>query len=690
MNLRIPGVLACCAMLAACAQQPTQDDPLQNTKKLAIKGHTTLYNNGLFEVPMTTIHLIPAGPDAWSLAAELGGVLPRQSVKDSMKHAHESLELMNAGVRMSGDTAQQINDSAAETAHTINKGSDKSARDVKAAADAAAQGIKEGTDAAAEAMQPVTRLGVEVAKEAPGAGLGIAAASVTYGGETYGAVADAARTVSAESAQAAGALSAASSDAASGLWEGTQSVAGRMAARSRAASGASMSQAKSYILGIAVVPDQLAQHYRDATQHVSLSAFGESARATNDWRKEAAGKMSAVMVQTGKNYAVEASAPFKAADKSWEQAARDNGYNLAMLKYLGWTLQGIFWDATVKPVGEMAGASLGYIVVNGAAIPVLVAREAGNVMKVAVQVTWNSAAGAYDVTAPGAAAALSGMLGAAQLLGGHALAAGECAAGGAAAAGTYALGKTAAGATWAGGKLAGGALYVGAPLSSVGVAAGGATLGVVTAAGGVAGGAGIAATGVAGEGLARAGGAAGAATARAYGTTAAAAERVGGRATAGAVRAGGTAAAGAVLVGGSAASVATGVALGGYELSKAVVAPVTYGIGSGLVLSYGTASQLAAQGVYLAGDATYLILSQEGPRWVLYAVTGRLHNGEKLPSGAVVDLGRMRDDGEKIVAVPVSDEQMQRVIGAVPAQLPAMPKRPDTQPTQATVSAQAH
>lgn len=471
-----------------------------------------------------------------------------------------------------------------------------------------------------------------------------------------------------------------------------------MAAGSRAASAESMDRAGSYMLGMAVVPSELAQHYHEAAQHVTLAQFAESARATNAWRKEAASGMSAIMVQTGRNYAVEARAPFTAANKAWEQAARDNGYNLAMLKWVGWMVQDMFWDATVKPVGKMAGAGLGYVLVNGAAIPVLVTREAANVVHVAVQVTWNTAAGAYDVTAPGTAAVLSGMLGAAQLLGGHALAAGEYAAGGATAAGTYALGKTAAGATWAGGKLASGALYVGAPLSTVGVAAGGATLGVVTAGVGVVGGTGVATAGLAGEGVARVGGTVASAATRVGGATAAGAEWTGGRAIAGAARAGGTAAAGAALIGGSAASVATGTALGGYELSKAVVVPVTYSVGSGLVLSYGTAAQLAAQGVYLAGDATYLILSQEGPRWVLYAVTGKLHNGEKLPPGAVVDLGRMQQGGEKIVAVPASDEQVQHVIESVPAQLPAQPQQPGVQagmqpgmqPGPAAAPAEAH
>ena len=49
-----------CAALISCAHQPGKD-PLQNTKKLVKEGHATLYNNGAFEIPMTTIHIIPPG-----------------------------------------------------------------------------------------------------------------------------------------------------------------------------------------------------------------------------------------------------------------------------------------------------------------------------------------------------------------------------------------------------------------------------------------------------------------------------------------------------------------------------------------------------------------------------------------------------------------------------------------------------
>lgn len=624
MNMRISGLLVLCSLLAACAGQPTQQDPLQNTRKLAVKGHVTLYKNGLFEVPMTTIHLIPAGPDALGLAMELGGTLPRQSVQESLQHAGEAVDLMKAGVKESRESAQTLQRGSTEVAGIIDS---------------------------------VTHFGMDLAKSMPGAGWDIAVVSVSYAGESYDAISSAAHEVSEESALDAKALSAGASNVSAQIWNFSRNEAVQTASDSRAAFGKSLEHTKSYILAYAVMPEQLAQRYHAAAEHMSWSDFAESARSSNEWRKELSGEMSAIILETRKSYSVAASAPFQAAGKEWEQAAKDNGYNLAMLKSMGWVLQGIFWDATIKPASKMAGAGLGYVMVNGVAIPVLMTKEAGNVLNVAVQVSWNSAAGAYDVTAPTAQAVLYGLFGTMRLLGGHTAAGVDYALGGTTALGTNVLGQTIAGATWAGGKLVSGVLYIGAPLASAGVAAGGSTVGVVVGAGGALAGTGLAVTGVASEGL---------------------------------VWVGGTAVSGMVLVGGSAASVATGTALGTYELSRVVVAPVGYGVGSGLVLSYGTLSQLAAQGVYLAGDVTYLVLSQEGPRWVLYAVSGKLHNGEKLPAGAVVDLKNMQQNGEKIVPVPVSEQVMQHVVESVPDQLPVVPKTgyPPSQASQDRARAQ--
>ena len=48
-------------LISACSSPVHHEDPLRNTKKLIKEGHLSLYKNGAFTVPMTTLTLIPPG-----------------------------------------------------------------------------------------------------------------------------------------------------------------------------------------------------------------------------------------------------------------------------------------------------------------------------------------------------------------------------------------------------------------------------------------------------------------------------------------------------------------------------------------------------------------------------------------------------------------------------------------------------
>lgn len=600
------GTLLCGALLS-CAQQPARQDPLQNTKKLAAEGHATLYNNGAFEVPMTTIHIIPPGPSTLGLASEMAGMRARQSFRESIKHARESAGFAQAGVE--------------KTEH-------------------AALAVKQGTTAVAEGARAVTRYGANMAVSSPGRAYDMIGASVTYSGKAYTATSQAGENLAEGSLAAGGKLSEGTTDVSKKLWAGTLALAGETSEGSLAASGRHASFASErFVKGYAALPEKLGQRAGAVRESVSLNKFVDAYQRSNEWRSEQSGKMTDIVVGTTANYTKDIGESFGAAGRELSQGSKETGYTLAALKSLRWVLQGIFWDATIKPVGKLAGASLGYVTVNTVAFPALVTvREGVAVANVAVQVTWNSAASVYDVTAPSATAALAGLFSAVELVGGQVLAGGELVAGSAATAGAYGVGKTAAAATAGGGYLTGKTVqYVGAPLSTVGVAAGGSAIGVVAGTATAVTGGGVAAVGAAGEAV---------------------------------TQVTGNVAAGTVLMGGSAASVVAGTALGTYELTKAVVAPVGYELGAGLVLGYGTLSQLSAQTVLAVADASYMVLSLEGPNWVLYAVKGTVDNGENLPPGAILDLKAMQQAGETFIAVPVSDEEMKRIVNQVPGQLP--------------------
>lgn len=596
-----------CGTFLSCAQQPAQQDPLQNTRKLAAEGHATLYNNGAFEVPMTTIHIIPPGPSALDLASEMAGLRARQSFQESIKHARESVDFARAGVEKS---------------------------------ETAALAMKQGTTEIAGGAREVTRFGGRMVGTSPGMVSDMVGASVTYAGKAYNATSQAGENLAEDSLSAGGKISEGTTDVSKRLFTGTIALAAETSRDSQAASGKHAAYAaERFAQGYAVLPEKLGQRLGAVSESASLAKFVDAYQRSNEWRSEQSGKIADIIVDTAANYSKDIGESFSAAGREISQGRQETGYTLAVLKSLRWVVQGIFWDATIKPAGKMAGASLGYVTVNAVAFPALITvREGVAVANVAVQVTWNSAASVYDVTAPSATAALAGLFSAVELVGGKALAGGELVAGSAATAGTYGVGKTAAAATAGGGYLAGKTVqYVGAPLSTVGVAAGGSAIGVVAGTATAATGAGVAAVGVAGEA---------------------------------ATQVTGNVAAGAVLVGGSAASVVAGTALGTYELGKAVVVPAGYELGSGLVLGYGTVSQLSAQTVLAVADASYLVLSLEGPNWVLYAVKGTVDNGENLPPGAILDLRGMQQAGETFVAVPVSGEEMKRIVDAVPGQLP--------------------
>jgi hypothetical protein len=124
------------------------------------------------------------------------------------------------------------------------------------------------------------------------------------------------------------------------------------------------------------------------------------------------------------------------------------------------------------------------------------------------------------------------------------------------------------------------------------------------------------------------------------------------------------------VVTGMAASVGAAAAYGYYELNRAVIVPAGYGFGSGLVMSYGTLSHLGAHTILAASDFAYLVLSLEGPRWVVYAVKGKLGKGEDLPAGTILNLKDMQKAGEEIYYLPVSDEEMKNVVNSVDHELP--------------------
>lgn len=594
---------------AACGTAARRDDPLKNTKKLIVEGHVSLYENGAFRVPHTTISLIPAGPSALDLAGELMGVRARQSFTLSVERAAQSVTVVSVGTKRTFRAAKGIKAGGDADADLINRY--VSGNGVLLVDRSSALGkriVGESWDSAKAALAAAKSTGDAVARGAGDAGGRIGEAGAREGREFAANALGAARAISSE-----------------GI------------ARSTAAFAYA---ANRFVRGYAAVPANMRKRVREAGERLTEANLGGIAREENETRARRSQRSVDLMAGAVDGYGAAVAEDFKKAGREFAGGYRTTGVSLAALKSMRWVLQGLLGDAVIVPAAKATAASLGYLGVNLVAFPsMVVVREGAAVTKLAVEANWDAARGAYDLTAPTGAAALAGAYGLAAGLGSQALA-GAAAGGIAAGWAEAALARTAEVAVKGAGYGAGKTVrYIGVPLESAGIALGGGTVGTVVGGAGAASGGALYVTGEAGSAAARAVG---------------------------------TAAAGAALAGGTAVSAAGGAAYGVYELSKAVIVPPGYELAGGIVLDYGTMSHLAAQSILAVADCSYLVLSLEGPRWVLYAVKGKTGDGADLPAGAVVDLRKMQEAGEEIYEVPQTKEELKTLVDSAYGGLPEL------------------
>jgi hypothetical protein len=598
-----------CLLSAGCASVPKeQDDPLRYTKKLVTEGHATLYHNGAFQVPHTEIRLIPAGPDALELAGEMMGLRARESFVTALKNAADSVQIVADGTKLTYRTAKKMHEGTEKAVETIRSmARENSTLVVYRSTDIGKSLIGTSWELAGDTLAMHDEIGKDIMR----------------GGRRLGSR-----------------ISDTGTDAGTTIARSSLAAAKDLSAGSVERSGGALSYAgRSFVMGYATVPKKLKESASSMGDHLSEARFAGILQEENERRAALSGTILDLMAGTMSDYPANVAGSFGKAKQSLTGNYRTTGVPLAVLSSIRWVLQGLLWDATIKPAVNITGASVGYIGVNLVAFPAIVlVREGAATTSLAVQVSWDAARMGYSIVAPTGTAALAGVYGVLDFTGSH-LAAGATAAGGTTLGLTAAAGsKTVGVAVKTGGYAAGAATeYIAVPLASAGIAVGGGTIGtVVGVAGTVAGGTVL----VAGE------------------TTAAATEVFGNVIT------------GVALAGGTAASTGAGAAVGVYELAKAVVVPAGYELGGGIVLSYGTLSHLAAHSILAVSDCAYLVLSLEGPRWVLYAVRGKVSSGDELAAGAAVDLKELRAQGEEIYNLPVSDEEMKKIVESVYENLP--------------------
>jgi hypothetical protein len=649
-------LLALFAMTAAgCATKKTGDDPLKYTKKLVAEGHASLYNNGAFEVPNTKIKLIPPGPETTELVAEMMGARALQSFEKSVKQAAESVTVVAEGTQASYRFAKEI-----------HKGTDAIAGEIHSRAkENSTLIIYKSTDLGKEIIGNSWDTSKHLWQYRPKAGPAVIKAGRESGNKIMDEGSRAGDQIVSGSRESGAAIIDQGSKAGDKLVSDSLESAASMSKSSIDRSGSAMRYAgQKFVKGYAAVPKRMKQRGSELGMSLSRMDPVTIVKESNEFRKEWSGKTVDLVSMTVTNYPQDATSSFRKAGQELSEGYRTTGLSLSVLRSLRWVLQGILWDATIEPAAKVTAASLGYIGVNFVAFPTMVVvREGVATTRLALDVTWDAAGTGYDIVAPTVIAAVAGVYGVADMavshtaagvtaVGGPVLGYGEKAATGVAGVaviggGTVlgysekALAGVAGVTVKSGGYVAGQAVrtveYIGVPLASAGIALGGGAIGTA-----------VGAVGSTGGGVVFVSGEAAAATTQVFGNVIA----------------------GTTLVAGTAVSTAGGAAYGVYELSKAVIVPTGYELGGGLVLSYETLSQLSAHTILAVSDCAYMVLSLEGPRWVLYAVKGNTGKGEDLPVGAVVDLKQMQEQGEEIYNLPVSDEEMKKVVESIYDSLP--------------------
>lgn len=580
----------------SCTTTP-KEDPLKNTKKLFIEGHTSLYKNGAFNLPSTQVYLIPPGPGPVALASDLMGVKAKASFLLALQSAKDSVSVVSVGTKKTFEIAGSLSESGKSAREYIQSSARPFSKFI----------ILKSSEAGKEIMGQAWDNGAKTKKSALA---------------VKESLANDRKNVEISRAKFRETINAAAKE--------LEDNSNKELTATRKAVDQSYGEAKKdWILGYAFLDQKLTENQKTFENKKSLERFTKTAEKSEIKRQKGSSQIYYLFDGSFKKASEETAQDFSNAKQEFQVGENTYGYSLATLRALGWWLKGTVWNCSVA-AGKTVVGGVGYILFNGVAYPVVVgAQQAANSIFLAVEYSQLKLSNTYEYVAPTTSLALAGIILSAKS---------------AAAQVKSASYKTAAVIT----KTAGaGATETAAALEKTGLYAAekavqyvGVPLTTATATTGTAlSGAFVMTSGYVAGGISRAGGEISAYTADGLAKTAA----------------------GVTGVVGTAGSVTAGAAVGVFEVGQAVVVPPTLALGSGIALTYGLATQLSAQALLSVADAAYLVLSLEGGKYVVYAVTGLVDPQEDIPAGTVIDLDELRKRGEEIKKVPLSDEEIKKL-----------------------------
>lgn len=348
-------ILLAAATLGGCATPNPADDPLKHTKKLVMEGHLSLYNNGAFQVPQTSIRLIPPGPDAWELAGSLMGLRTRQAFLLALAKAKESVTILAEGTTLSFRIARGIHQATDTLTDEIAKATRENSTLLAYRSWQDATGIVgKSWEFSKETAADIDRLGIEMVEKSRQHGDDVSERMDEGGKRLVQQSLDQAQTLAKDG-------TARASNTMSFAWQ-------------------------RFIKGYAAVPSNAktrAIAVGDDIRELNIpGVFEEEADRRSRWSK----KMTDLIGQTVSNYREDVAHSFKEAKREISDY-QTSGISLATLRSLHWVLQGLLWDATIEPAGKISTASLGYIGVNTFAFPTMVVmREGKAVTQIAIEV----------------------------------------------------------------------------------------------------------------------------------------------------------------------------------------------------------------------------------------------------------------------------------------------------------------
>lgn len=561
-----------------------EEDPLKNSKRVIANGHKSLYYNGAFEVPGTSLKFIPPFAEAEIYIYGQRVQLAKEAFVDNWKRARESYVVLKTGTSYSKEVSKFM----------------------------AALGF----EAAKKIHHSITKPGIVLLVDSKNSVRDLPKEVLVSSYENYDDVRIASEKFRKDLLEEGEKIEKMPDPFPAGDPKRFRVIKGKL-----------FNDVNKFLIGYADLGKSFSKESEKFSENFSDISFSKSFESLSGQAKQDNMKLFKILQEEMVSYPENVSSGFKDAGDEFKKVETGAGLSLAIVKSFYSITKSVFYDAILKPVGITTIGSIGFIGMNGFIYPVSFVGVGGyNSVRVLVEVLDYSKNGVIHLIAPTAELALSALLRSSEVVFNESKLAFDRTAYLSELSSRKSLGTTTKGTailSETGGK------YILAPIA-----------GIVT---------GISKTVVgSGTSLSKAG----AGTfAIASGSSASAGTLVASSATVGTTFATGVAASGITSLG-----------FGVYYTAKAIGVPTGIAVGSGVVMNYEMISQLSAHTILGVSDFSYLVLSQEGGNWVVYAVRDTSKKAGSLLTGAVVDLDKVRKEGGEIAKVPVSREEMEKVL----------------------------